>query len=223
MAEILPNKACPVTANATTSKKVKLSSPNGTLVLRSAYVQVSLPGPNLNHLPDLCLLSILNGLPLIDLLQVNRVCKRWYHLQRVVCQRKTVLRIYSYYEYDYGYWTPGEQDENVRERLDLLRFFELDPHKCDFILVVAERRYRRWLRRTDAFGRKKNPDWPWERYLFVVRNDAVKKLCHAFPNIKQLVLFDPLLHDHEIVRMMYHWSNSLTSLTIARMKIDFNW
>lgn len=176
----------------------------------------------LADLPDLCLLAILERLPVIDLLRVRRVCRRWATLQPVVARQKKSLSIYSYCEFTYenGNVAHGEHDR-ARIKLDLLRFFDLPlKPKPDIIVGVSPHLLRQWSR-ADRPGALRADILA--KYPLVDGWLAAERLCNAFPAIEQLTLFDAYLPAEHIQWMLARWSHSLVDLRIAVLRLGFPW
>src|SRR5699024_8708379 len=80
--------------------------------------------PNINLLPDLCLLAILSFLPLSDLFTTPLVCSRWNSLTRETCRRKRKLAIFR------------EDTHNYAQTIDEMRFFDAIP-TADSLLTTS--------------------------------------------------------------------------------------
>lgn len=197
--------------------------------------------PSLEHFPDLCLIAILERLPLLDLLAVNRTNTRWYNLVPIVLRSKTSLHLASFYEYNYR----SQIRANIRERTDLLRFINLNPLSYDIILGLAEYLFRRWRSSKERREKReieqqkrtqgvigettaaKDASSParahWERFIHLQPGLAVDRLTVALPNISTLILFDTILKEADIIRLLHRWSPRLSTVTLVVFRIEFNW
>lgn len=97
--------------------------------------------PSYDVLPHLPLISLLEKLPLVDLLPLRAVCQRWNHFAtNIVVKKRTRLCLASYYSNEYENAT-----RNIRIRIDLARFLDVDLTKFDFIIGICETIYLEWL------------------------------------------------------------------------------
>lgn len=171
-------------------------------------------------MPHLPLIALLEKLPLVDLLPLRAVCQRWDDLAtNIVVKKRTHLCLTSYYNTVYEKAT---QYDNVRVRIDLSRFMNVDLTSFDFIIGIDETLYREWRNDKIISDNIKIPE-PWGRFLFLKRHMVAKKLTSTFPAIQKLVIFDCMFNEEEIEIMLTSWCSTLTSLKLVIADRDFNW
>ena len=98
--------------------------------------------PSYDHLPHLPLITLLEKLPLVDLLPLRAVCQRWDDFAtNIVAKKRKHLYLSSYYRTEYEKAT---FKDNVRVRIDLSRFLEINLVSFDFIIGIDETLFIEW-------------------------------------------------------------------------------
>ncbi len=120
-------------------------------------------------MPHLPLIALLEKLPLVDLLPLRAVCQRWDDLAtNIVVKKRTHLCLTSYYNTVYEKAT---QYDNVRVRIDLSRFMNVDLTSFDFIIGIDETLYREW--RNDK----------------IISDNIKVRLAHCKKHLKDFLIF----------------------------------
>ena len=153
---------------------------------------------NLIDLPDLCLIAILDRLPVRDLFHICLVCTKFHKAQKAVLLRKQTLRLFGdceiYVQTFYG--DPGYRFYGIpdRDSFDLVLKYTYDPE-----LYPLELRQFPGLPHPDIATLKH--DWlvteasiryGWSSSNFVNNNLVIlfphRDLGRTFPNIKHLTI-----------------------------------
>lgn len=106
--------------------------------------------PNYDRLPDLPLISILEKIPLVDLLPLRVLSQRFDNIaSTMVIKKRSALNLVSYYDSNLS-------STYARTRFDLSRFLDIDLHSPDFIIGIDETVYRKWIAENKGGESKEN-------------------------------------------------------------------
>lgn len=101
-------------------------------------------------LPDLPLISILEKVPLVDLLPLRVLSRRINDIANTsVIKQRSTLHLMSYYD-------PNLNSNYLRVRFDLSRFFDIDLLSFDFFIGIDDNVYIKWI------SEQKNGE-PWTK------------------------------------------------------------
>ena len=137
---------------------------------------------NLIDLPDLCLMAIIKGLPIQDILRIGVLCQRMYTIQQsivpILCQAKTSIRIDNINKW--SYYSTGDVD-----------FFQTDTEHHLNVRWQNERKYESniipvtFTKQDDDSELKESQ---MVKYDFAINSQTLVHLSKLFPNILQLTL-----------------------------------
>lgn len=155
---------------------------------------------NLNQLPDLCLITILDRLPIRDLLRIGLVSHRFHQIQRTVCLQKTSLRVLNFTDCKY-YGIYVEQDE--------LDFYRID----NFDLLT------KYASSETAQGNIRKSLGATPRYDTVLSEETAILVSRTFPNVEHFTIVDnykvpTTANQLAVCNMISYWDQTLTHLTV---------
>ncbi|KAH9394144.1 hypothetical protein TYRP_021278 [Tyrophagus putrescentiae] len=160
--------------------------------------------PAITSLPDLVLVKVFSKLPLLDLLRLNSVCRRFAELQSAALLKKTSLAVADL--------------KMATFYLDSLDFYRISEHST-FDLVVEYEFTTPLATPTKLDLKRSDPERlnSTKPKSIVFNARTCNALIERLPNIRRLTLANyskSLLIDAHTVEMLKAWAPRLTHLTL---------